>query len=246
MSYLLFCTCSHVVVALMLNDVLEDINERKVCILDNMHFDLNMAKNNNIYSKQVMLKLITNILAGIKEFPYMSKRKKLKFAEDAFSRFESSMTRYLADSKNKDYYLKNIDILKSIVMVILESNDTNYIQIPTDRRILKLLNDFNQHQVSEETRQTNEYSEEKKNKQNERKSRSSRSSRKKNTKKNERYMDDTDEDETIEDYVKFVVDSKRKLDSDSFSEISDESSKKNTDTENEKKDEVQSYFEINN
>ncbi len=194
-----------------------------------------------------MLKLITSILAGIKEFPYMSKRKKLKFAEDAFSRFESSMTRYLADSKNKDYYLKNIDILKSIVMVILESNDTNYIQIPTDRRILKLLNDFNQHQVSEETRQTNEYSEEKKNKQNERKSRSSRSSRKKNTKKNERYMDnDTDEDETIEDYVKFVVDSKRKLDSDSdnFSEISDESSKKSTD--NEKKDEVQSYFEINN
>jgi hypothetical protein len=203
-----------------------------------------MAKNNNIYSKQVMLKLITNILTGIKEFPYMSKRKKLKFAEDAFSRFESSMTRYLADSKNKDYYLKNIDILKSIVMVILESNDTSYIQIPTDRRILKLFNDFNQHQASEEIRHTNE---EKEQKQSDRKSRRSRSSRKQSTKKkNERYMDsDTDEDETIEDYVKFVVDSKQKAndDSDSISEISDESSKKNT--ENEKKDEVQSYFEIN-
>jgi hypothetical protein len=127
--------------ALMLNDVLEDINERKVCILDNMHFDLNMAKNNNIYSKQVMLKLITNILSGIKEFPYMSKRKKLKFAEDAFSRFESSMTRYLADSKNKDYYLKNIDILKSIVMVILESNDTNYIKQFLASKIQEFPND---------------------------------------------------------------------------------------------------------
>lgn len=241
MSYLLFCTCSHLVKSLMLNDVFE----RKVCILDNIHFDLKMAKNNNIYSKQVMLKLITNILAGIKEFPYMSKRKKLKFAEDAFSRFESSMTRYLADSKNKDYYLKNIDILKSIVMVILESNDTSYIQIPTDRRILKLFNDFNQHQASEEIRQTNEQKEQN---QSDRKSRRSRSSRKQSTKKkNERYMDsDTDEDETIEDYVKFVVNSKQKAndDSDSISEISDESSKKNT--ENEKKDEVQSYFEINN
>jgi hypothetical protein len=59
------------------------------------------------------------------------------------------MNSYLENNKNKKYYFKNLDFLKSFVFIVLESNDTNYMRIPTDSRVLKLMQDFNKQQEIE-------------------------------------------------------------------------------------------------
>jgi hypothetical protein len=68
------------------------------------------------------------------------------------------MNSYLENNNNKRYYLKILDIFKSFVFVVLESNDTNYMKIPTDSRLLKLLQEFNQHQESESLKNKSKHS----------------------------------------------------------------------------------------
>jgi hypothetical protein len=68
------------------------------------------------------------------------------------------MNSYLENNNNKRYYLKILDIFKSLVFVVLESNDTNYMKIPTDSRLLKLLQEFNQHQESESLKNKSKHS----------------------------------------------------------------------------------------
>lgn len=105
-----------------------------------------------------MLKILTYVLANFREFPEMSKRRKIKFSEELFEKIDVYMNSYLENNNNKRYYTKILDIFKSLVFVVLESNDTNYMKIPTDSRLLKLLQDFNQHQESESLKNKSKYS----------------------------------------------------------------------------------------
>ncbi len=99
-----------------------------------------------------MFKLLTYILANFREFPEMSKRRKINFSVELFEKIDVYMNSYLENNNNKRYYLKILDIFKSLVFVVLESNDTNYMKIPTDSRLLKLLQEFNQNQELESSK----------------------------------------------------------------------------------------------
>jgi hypothetical protein len=105
-----------------------------------------------------MFKLLTYILANFREFPEMSKRRKINFSVELFEKIDVYMNSYLENNNNKRYYLKILDIFKSFVFVVLESNDTNYMKIPTDSRLLKLLQEFNQHQESESLKNKSKHS----------------------------------------------------------------------------------------
>ena len=105
-----------------------------------------------------MFKLLTYILANFRGFPEMSKRKKINFSVELFEKIDVYMNSYLENNNNKRYYLKILDIFKSFVFVVLESNDTNYMKIPTDSRLLKLLQEFNQHQESESLKNKSKHS----------------------------------------------------------------------------------------
>ena len=105
-----------------------------------------------------MFKLLTYILANFRGFPEMSKRKKINFSVELFEKIDVYMNSYLENNNNKRYYLKILDIFKSLVFVVLESNDTNYMKIPTDSRLLKLLQEFNQHQESESLKNKSKHS----------------------------------------------------------------------------------------
>ena len=105
-----------------------------------------------------MLKILTYVLANFREFPEMSKRRKINFSVELFEKIDVYMNSYLENNNNKRYYLKILDIFKSFVFVVLESNDTNYMKIPTDSRLLKLLQEFNQHQESESLKNKSKHS----------------------------------------------------------------------------------------
>lgn len=105
-----------------------------------------------------MFKLLTYILANFRGFPEMSKRKKINFSVELFEKIDVYMNSYLENNNNKRYYLKILDIFKSLVFVVLESNDTNYMKIPTDSRLLKLLQEFNQNQELESSKNKSKHS----------------------------------------------------------------------------------------
>ena len=105
-----------------------------------------------------MFKLLTYILANFREFPEMSKRRKINFSVELFEKIDVYMNSYLENNNNKRYYLKILDIFKSFVFVVLESNDTNYMKIPTDSRLLKLLQEFNQNQELESSKNKSKHS----------------------------------------------------------------------------------------
>jgi len=88
----------------------------------------------------------------------MSKRKKINFSVELFEKIDVYMNSYLENNNNKRYYLKILDIFKSLVFVVLESNDTNYMKIPTDSRLLKLLQEFNQNQELESLKNKSKHS----------------------------------------------------------------------------------------
>ena len=110
-----------------------------------------------------MFKFLTFLLANFREFPEMSKRKKMKFCIELFEQVAVYMNSYL-ENKNKKYYFKNLDLFKSFVFIVLESNDTNYMKIPTDSRVLKLMQDFNKHQEIESIKNETKSREKPKNK----------------------------------------------------------------------------------
>ena len=99
-----------------------------------------------------MFKFLTFLLANFREFPEMSKRRKMKFCVELFEQVAVYMNSYLENNKNKKYYFKNLDFFKSFVFIVLESNDTNYMKIPTDSRVLKLMQDFNKLQEIESSK----------------------------------------------------------------------------------------------
>ena len=111
-----------------------------------------------------MFKFLTFLLANFREFPEMSKRKKMKFCIELFEQVAVYMNYYLENNKNKKYYFKNLDLFKSFVFIVLESNDTNYMKIPTDSRVLKLMQDFNKHQEIESIKNETKSREKPKNK----------------------------------------------------------------------------------
>ena len=111
-----------------------------------------------------MFKFLTFLLANFREFPEMSKRRKMKFCIELFEQIDVYMNSYLENNKNKKYYFKNLDFLKSFVFIVLESNDTNYMKIPTDSRVLKLMQDFNKLQENESNKNEPKSREKQKNK----------------------------------------------------------------------------------
>ncbi len=111
-----------------------------------------------------MFKFLTFLLANFREFPEMSKRRKIKFCIELFEQIDVYMNSYLENNKNKKYYFKNLDFLKSFVFIVLESNDTNYMKIPTDSRVLKLMQDFNKLQENESNKNEPKSREKQKNK----------------------------------------------------------------------------------
>ena len=176
-----------------------------------------------------MLKILTYVLANFREFPEMSKRRKIKFSEELFEKIDVYMNSYLENNNNKRYYTKILDIFKSLVFVVLESNDTNYMKIPTDSRLLKLLQDFNQHQESESLKNKSKYS-----------------SRGEKDKEKEKEKDKDKEKEKrrtrhsqVRDEIAKDVKNAAYL-NDSISESSD-----NTDKLVVENDEVQSFFQMN-
>ena len=182
-----------------------------------------------------MLKILTYVLANFREFPEMSKRRKIKFSEELFEKIDVYMNSYLENNNNKRYYTKILDIFKSLVFVVLESNDTNYMKIPTDSRLLKLLQDFNQHQESESLKNKSKYS-----------SRGEKHRGKEKEKEKEKEKDkDKEKDKRrtrhsqVRDEIAKDVKNAAYL-NDSISESSD-----NTDKLVVENDEVQSFFQMN-
>ena len=184
-----------------------------------------------------MLKILTYVLANFREFPQMSKRRKIKFSEELFEKIDVYMNSYLENNNNKRYYTKILDIFKSLVFVVLESNDTNYMKIPTDSRLLKLLQDFNQHQESESLKNKSKYS-----------SRGEKEKERHRGKEKEKEKDKDKEKEKdkrrtrhsqVRDEIAKDVKNAAYL-NDSISESSD-----NTDKLVVENDEVQSFFQMN-
>jgi hypothetical protein len=163
-----------------------------------------------------MFKFLTFILANFREFPEMSKRKKMKFCIELFEQIEVYMNSYLENNKNKKYYFKNLDLFKSFIFIVLESNDTNYMKIPTDSRVLKLMQDFNKQQELEALKNEHKHS-----------------SREKNKTK------DADIDKRKTRHPRMSGDSED-YSNDSVSETSDDTNKLVSDN-----DEVQSFFQLN-
>ena len=184
-----------------------------------------------------MLKILTYVLANFREFPQMSKRRKIKFSEELFEKIDVYMNSYLENNNNKRYYTKILDIFKSLVFVVRESNDTNYMKIPTDSRLLKLLQDFNQHQESESLKNKSKYS-----------SRGEKEKERHRGKEKEKEKDKDKEKEKdkrrtrhsqVRDEIAKDVKNAAYL-NDSISESSD-----NTDKLVVENDEVQSFFQMN-
>lgn len=173
-----------------------------------------------------MFKFMTYVLANFREFPEMSKRRKIKFSVEFFEKIEVYMNSYLENNKNKRYYFKILELLKSFVFVVLESNDTNYMKIPTDSRLLKVLQDFNQQQELEYMKNEGKHSTREKDKDKERGKDNDREKRKT---RHRRSRDDISEDVKNSEHS-----------NDSVSETSDDTNKLVLDN-----DEVQSFFQMN-
>ena len=181
-----------------------------------------------------MFKFLTYVLANFREFPEMSKRRKIKFSVELFEKIDVYMNSYLENNKNKRYYFKILELFKSFVFIVLESNDTNYMKIPTDSKLLKLLQEFNQQQELEYMKNEGKQSSREKNRTNERRREREKEKdmdnnkdrdREKHTSRHKRATDDTKSG----DYS-----------NDSVSETSDDTNKLVLDN-----DEVQSFFQIN-
>ena len=175
-----------------------------------------------------MFKFLTYVLANFREFPEMSKRRKIKFSVELFEKIDVYMNSYLENNKNKRYYFKILELFKSFVFIVLESNDTNYMKIPTDSKLLKLLQEFNQQQELEYMKNEGKQSSREKNRTNERvreKDIDKNKDREKHTSRHKRATDDT----KSSDYS-----------NDSVSEMSDDTNKLVLDN-----DEVQSFFQMN-
>ena len=173
-----------------------------------------------------MFKFMTYVLANFREFPEMSKRRKMKFSVELFEKIDVYMNSYLENNKNKRYYFKILELFKSFVFVVLESNDTNYMKIPTDSRLLKVLQEFNQQQELESMKNEGKHSTREKDKDKERGKDNDREKRKT---RHRRSRDDISEDVKNSDYS-----------NDSVSETSDDTNKLVLDN-----DEVQSFFQMN-
>ena len=168
-----------------------------------------------------MFKFLTFILANFREFPEMSKRKKMKFCVELFEQIDVFMNSYLENNKNKKYYFKNLDILRSFVFIVLESNDTNYMKIPTDSRVLKLMQDFNKQQEIESSKNEHKYSSREKEKGKEKE-------KNKHKTRHHRTSDDSEDVKSID------------FSNDSVSETSYDTNKLVSDN-----DDVQSFFQLN-
>jgi hypothetical protein len=169
-----------------------------------------------------MFKFLTYVLANFREFPEMSKRKKMKFSVELFEKIDVYMNSYLENNKNKRYYFKILELFKSFVFVVLESNDTNYMKIPTDSRLLKVLQEFNQQQELESLNNEKKYS-------NREKDKERGMDREKHKTRHRRVRDDISDDVKSSDYS-----------NDSVSETSEDTNKLVLDS-----DEVQSFFQMN-
>jgi len=177
-----------------------------------------------------MFKFLTYVLANFREFPEMSKRKKMKFSVELFEQIDVYMNSYLENNKNKRYYFKILELFKSFVFIVLESNDTNYIKIPTDSRLLKVLQDFNQQQELESLSSNSNHSTRDKERDKEKeKEKDKRKHHSKHKTRHHRTKDGINEDLKNSEYS-----------NDSFSETSDDTNKLVLDS-----DEVQSFFQMN-
>ena len=173
-----------------------------------------------------MFKFMTYVLANFREFPEMSKRRKMKFSVELFEKIDVYMNSYLENNNNKRYYFKILELFKSFVFVVLESNDTNYMKIPTDSRLLKVLQEFNQQQELESMKNEGKHSTREKDKDKERGKDKDREKRKT---RHRRVRDDISEDVKNSEHS-----------NDSVSETSDDTNKLVLDN-----DEVQSFFQMN-
>ena len=173
-----------------------------------------------------MFKFLTYVLANFREFPEMSKRRKMKFSVELFEKIDVYMNSYLENNNNKRYYFKILELFKSFVFIVLESNDTNYMKIPTDSRLLKVLQDFNQQQELELLNSDDKHSGREKERG---KDKTKDKDREKRRNRHHRAFEDNIEDVKSSDYS-----------NDSVSETSDDTNKLVLDN-----DEVQSFFQIN-
>lgn len=173
-----------------------------------------------------MFKFMTYVLANFREFPEMSKRRKMKFSVELFEKIDVYMNSYLENNNNKRYYFKILELFKSFVFVVLESNDTNYMKIPTDSRLLKVLQEFNQQQELESMKNEGKHSTREKDKDKERGKDKDREKRKT---RHRRVRDEISEDVKNSEHS-----------NDSVSETSDDTNKLVLDN-----DEVQSFFQMN-
>ena len=177
-----------------------------------------------------MFKFMTYVLANFREFPEMSKRRKIKFSVELFEKIDVYMNSYLENNKNKRYYFKILELFKSFVFVVLESNDTNYMKIPTDSRLLKVLQEFNQQQELEAMKNESKHSTRDKEKYKDKeKERGKDKDREKRKTRHRRARDEISEDIKNSDHS-----------NDSVSETSDDTNKLVLDS-----DEVQSFFQMN-
>ena len=185
-----------------------------------------------------MFKFLTYVLANFREFPEMSKRRKMKFSVELFEKIDVYMNSYLENNKNKRYYFKILELFKSFVFIVLESNDTNYMKIPTDSKLLKLLQEFNQQQELEYMKNEGKQSSREKNRTNERERGMGRG------REREKDMDnnnDRDREKHMSRHKRASDDTKSSdYSNDSVSETSDDTNKLVLDN-----DEVQSFFQIN-
>jgi hypothetical protein len=171
-----------------------------------------------------MFKFMTYVLANFREFPEMSKRRKIKFSVELFEKIDVYMNSYLENNKNKKYYFKILELFKSFVFVVLESNDTNYMKIPTDSRLLKVLQEFNQQQELEAMKKESKHSTRDKEKE-----RVKDKDREKRKTRHRRARYEINEDVKNSEHS-----------NDSVSETSDDTNKLVLDS-----DEVQSFFQMN-
>jgi len=169
-----------------------------------------------------MFKFLTYVLANFREFPEMSKRRKMRFSVELFEKIDVYMNSYLENNKNKMYYFKILELFKSFVFVVLESNDTNYMKIPTDSRLLKVLQDFNKQQELESMKNEGKHSTREKEKDKDK-------DREKHKMRHRRARDEISEDIKNSEHS-----------NDSVSETSDDTNKLVLDN-----DEVQSFFQMN-